>query len=94
MTGADDAANSIELAFSSALGDLTDDERTKLFNRLPEAAEGVVSTVGRILERVGLISQRRVGRTRRCRLEPAPLFRGLELVKGLLPFEQEIVDLP
>ncbi|MEM7250583.1 MAG: metalloregulator ArsR/SmtB family transcription factor [Pseudomonadota bacterium] len=46
----------------------------------------------RVLERVGLISQRRVGRTRRCQLDPAPLREAAAFFEQYLPFWEQQLD--
>lgn len=46
----------------------------------------------RVLERVGLISQRREGRTRRCVLEPAPLQEAWLFVRRYEAFWQTQLD--
>jgi len=77
-----------EMVARLALRDMTVSELAEPFDISPPA----VSKHLRVLERAGLLTSDRVGRVRRCRLEPSALQEAAEWVEAQRKFWEERLD--
>ena len=77
-----------EMVARLALRDMTVSELAQPFDISPPA----VSKHLRVLERAGLLTSDRVGRVRRCRLEPSALQEAAEWVEAQRKFWEERLD--
>ena len=77
-----------EMVARLALRDMTVSELAEPFDISPPA----VSKHLRVLERAGLLTSDRVGRVRRCRLEPSALHEAAEWVEAQRKFWEDRLD--
>ena len=77
-----------EMVARLALRDMTVSELAEPFDISPPA----VSKHLRVLERAGLLTSDRVGRVRRCRLEPSALQEAAEWVEAQRKFWEDRLD--